>query len=146
MAGVRSPAQLCHEDTCPFRVVSAKDSSPSGVAVSSAIEKIEEALDFALVLTREGLEVLRIENAAGVVVRDQDARRLACANNHDGRRTIPCPGPGKQLTLCWCRVTLQAPDNVDRRSVSSGEAKQNGLLLPPPCFSSVIGSPNRNDQ
>ena len=59
----------------PFRVVSAEPSSSSGIAVSSAIDKIEAALDFALVLTSEGLDVLRIEDAAGVVVRDAELRQ-----------------------------------------------------------------------
>ena len=62
-----------------FRVVSAEPLSLSGIAVSSAIEKLEEALAFAAVLTREGLDVLRIEDATGAVVRDADQVKAWCA-------------------------------------------------------------------
>ncbi len=63
----------------PFRVISAEPSSPSGTATSSAIEEVDEALAFALVLNDHDLEVLRIVDAAGIVVRDADEVKAWCA-------------------------------------------------------------------
>ena len=63
----------------PFRVVSAEPESATGFAISSVIEKIEDALGFALVLTEHSLEVLRIEDAAGSTVKDADEVQAWCA-------------------------------------------------------------------
>ena len=52
-----------------FRVVTAEPSTVSGTAISSSMQTLEDALGFARELLEEGIEVLRIENDAGVVVR-----------------------------------------------------------------------------
>ena len=70
----------------PFRVVSAEPSRPSGTATSSAIEEVDEALAFALVLVEHGLEVLRIVDAVGVVVRDADEVKAWCGERVGKRR------------------------------------------------------------
>ena len=49
-----------------FRVVLAEPASASSTATSSAIDKFDDALSFA----RDLIEVLRIEDAAGAVVRE----------------------------------------------------------------------------
>ena len=55
-----------------FRIVTAELSTASGTAISSSIQTLEDALGFARELLEEGIEVLRIEDDAGVVVRRAD--------------------------------------------------------------------------
>ena len=52
-----------------FRIVTAEPSTASGTAISSSIQTLEDALGFARELLEEGIEVLRIEDDAGTVVR-----------------------------------------------------------------------------
>ena len=62
-----------------FRVVSVEPLSATGTATSSAIDKLEDALDFARDLVDDGVDVLRIEDAAGAVVKDAGEVKAWCA-------------------------------------------------------------------
>ncbi len=75
----------------PFRVVTAEPSSPSGIATSSAIDKLDDALGFARDLIEDGVEVLRIEDAAGAVLRDADEVRAWCAERPRKRAVSRTP-------------------------------------------------------
>ena len=55
-----------------FRIVTAELPTASGTAISSSIQTLEDALGFARELLEEGIEVLRIEDDAGAVVRRAD--------------------------------------------------------------------------
>ena len=55
-----------------FRIVTAEPSTASGTAISSSILTLEDALSFARELLEEGIEVLRIEDDVGVVLRNAD--------------------------------------------------------------------------
>ena len=65
--------------THALRVITAEPLASSGTATSSAIAKLDDALDLARDLIADGVEVLRIEDAAGAVVRDADAVKAWCA-------------------------------------------------------------------
>ncbi len=55
-----------------FRIVTAEPSTASGTAISSSIVALEDALGFARELLEEGIQVLRIGDDAGAVVRRAD--------------------------------------------------------------------------
>ena len=55
-----------------FRIVTAEPSTASGTAISSSILTLEDAFGFARELFVEGIQVLRIEDDAGAVVRRAD--------------------------------------------------------------------------
>ena len=62
-----------------FRVVTVEPSSPTETATSSGFTREDAALDFACDVLGADVEVLRIEDAAGVVVKDAEAVRAWCA-------------------------------------------------------------------
>lgn len=62
-----------------YRIITAEPLAASGVATSSAIENLEDALGFARDLLADGIQVLQIEDVDGAVVHDSDAVKAWCA-------------------------------------------------------------------
>ena len=67
-----------------FRGVSIEPASASEAASSSAIKKLDDALGFARDLIEIGIDVQRIENDAGAVVRDADEEKAWCEARREG--------------------------------------------------------------
>lgn len=62
-----------------FRVVTLEPETATGFAVSSSMASEDAALGFARDLIEDGVEVLRIEDDAGAVVRHADEVKAWCA-------------------------------------------------------------------